>query len=117
MSLDKHKINVLQYNCTIDQSYHLSFHTNCSNQRKSIGELNFFGAFFVGKEKEVVMNRKTIYCPICGRAAIHYDGRSTMVLYGRCKKCNKIVYFYPKSGEVKIKNKQQRTTSSGMTFI
>lgn len=59
---------------------------------------------------------KTIYCPRCGRKAATYDGRSTINVIARCKKCQKRVVYHIDTGETEIKPIPPRTTSSGMTF-
>ena len=47
-------------------------------------------AVFFSCRKEVTMaEQKTIYCPKCGRKVGIWDGKSTMDLYFRCKKCKK----------------------------
>lgn len=59
---------------------------------------------------------KTIYCPQCGRAIIHYDGRSTINLIANCKKCRKRIVYHVDSGETEVKPIPDRNCSSGMTF-
>ena len=59
---------------------------------------------------------KTIYCPKCGRKVATLDGRSTINISVRCKKCDKLVVYDVEIEEVKIKAIPQRTTSSGMRF-
>ena len=59
---------------------------------------------------------KTIYCPKCGRKVATWDGRSTMNISVKCKKCKKLVIYNVKNEKVEIKNIPQRTTSSGMIF-
>ena len=59
---------------------------------------------------------KTIYCPRCGRKVATWDGRSTMNISVKCKKCKKLVIYNVKNEKVEIKNIPQRTTSSGMIF-
>ena len=59
---------------------------------------------------------KTIYCPKCGRKVATWDGRSTINISVRCKKCDKLVVCDVESGNTKIKEIPQRTTSSGMRF-
>ena len=60
--------------------------------------------------------QKTIYCPRCGRKVCIWDGRSTMNISVKCKKCNKLVVYDVENEKVEIKNIPQRTTSSGMIF-
>ena len=59
---------------------------------------------------------KTIYCPKCGRKVATLDGRSTINISVRCKKCDKLVVYDVENEKVEIKNIPQRTTSSGMIF-
>ena len=59
---------------------------------------------------------KTIYCPKCGRKVATWDGRSTINIVIKCKKCNKLVVYDVENEKVKIKEIPQRTTSSGMRF-
>ena len=72
---------------------------------------------FVWEEMRLLMAElKTIYCPKCGRKVATWDGRSTINILVKCKKCNKLVVYDVESEEVKIKAIPQRTTSSGMRF-
>lgn len=59
---------------------------------------------------------KTVYCPICGRRVGEYDGKSSMNLITRCRKCRKQIVYYIKTGETKVKPIPPRATSSGITF-
>lgn len=59
---------------------------------------------------------KTIYCPNCGRRVATYDGRSTINVIAKCRKCQKRVVYYVDSGETVLKDIPPRNTSSGMTF-
>ena len=43
-------------------------------------------------------DRKTIYCPKCGRKVAAWDGRSTNNISVKCKKCNKLVIYFPEKG-------------------
>ena len=60
---------------------------------------------------------KTIYCPRCGRKVATWDGRSSMPVIGRCKKCNKRVVYYVDNGETESKDSPQRNCSSGVTYM
>ena len=60
---------------------------------------------------------KTIYCPRCGRKVATWDGRSSMPVIGRSKKCNKRVVYYVDNGETEIKDIPQRNCSSGVTYM
>ena len=67
--------------------------------------------------KEVTMaEKKTICCPRCGRKIGVWDGRSTINLVLRCKKCKKQVIYHVDSEALEIKKLPQRNTSSGMSF-
>ena len=59
---------------------------------------------------------KTIYCPKCGRKVATWDGRSTINILAKCKKCNKLVVYDVENGKSEIKAIPQRATSSGMRF-
>lgn len=59
---------------------------------------------------------KTIYCPRCHRAVATYDGRSTINVIARCKKCRKRVVYHIDTGETEVKPIPPRNCSSGMTF-
>ena len=56
---------------------------------------------------------KKIYCPQCGHKALTYDGRATVNITARCRKCNKTVVYIPSTDEVKITSIPERTTASG----
>ena len=72
---------------------------------------------FLLRRKEVTMaEQKTIYCPKCGRKVGIWDGKSTMDLYFRCKKCKKQVVYHSCNGVLEMKKLPQRNTSSGMSF-
>ena len=60
-------------------------------------------------------NRKTIYCPACGRKSFEIYEGCGMVVSKKCEKCNKIVSYNPRYG-VKLKPLEERQTSSGMRF-
>lgn len=60
---------------------------------------------------------KTIYCPRCGRKVSTWDGRSSMPVIGRCKKCHKRVVYYVDNDETEIKDIPERNCSSGVTYI
>lgn len=59
---------------------------------------------------------KTIFCPSCNRKVGAWDGRSSINLITRCKKCNKRVIYRVDTGEIEIKPLPQRNCSSGLTF-
>ena len=59
---------------------------------------------------------KTIYCPKCGRKVATWDGRSTINISVRCKKCDKLVVYDVENEKTIIKEIPKRTTSSGMIF-
>ena len=60
--------------------------------------------------------QKTIYCPKCGRKVGIWDGRSTINISVRCKKCDKLVVHDVENEKTIIKEIPKRTTSSGMMF-
>ena len=49
------------------------------------------------------MEKQTIYCPSCGRKVGEYDGRATIPVDCKCKKCNKRVRFNPDTGKTELK--------------
>ena len=59
---------------------------------------------------------KTIYCPKCGRKVATWDGRSTINISAKCKKCSKLVVYDVENEKSEIKAIPQRLTSSGMRF-
>ena len=59
---------------------------------------------------------KTIYCSKCGRKVATLDGRSTINISVRCKKCDKLVVYDVENEKTRIKEIPQRETSSGMRF-
>lgn len=60
--------------------------------------------------------QKTIYCPKCRRKVATWDGRSTINISVKCKKCNKLIVYDIENEKTIIKEIPQRTTSSGMRF-
>ena len=77
---------------------------------------NVDACFFVARKEVAMAEPKTIYCPKCGRKVATWDGRSTINILIKCKKCNKLVVYDVENEKVKIKEIPQRTTSSGMRF-
>lgn len=65
---------------------------------------------------KIMAEPKTIYCPKCGHAVCHYDGKQTTNPTCKCEKCNKLVVYDIKTGETKLKPVPPRNTSSGMVF-
>lgn len=59
---------------------------------------------------------RTIYCPLCKRKVMAYDGRTKMNLQAKCKKCKKLVVFYAETGETILKKVPERDQASGMRF-
>ena len=62
------------------------------------------------------MESKTIYCPRCGRKVTTYDGRATINLLAKCKKCKKLVVYDIENDKTVLKPLPERKTSSGVTF-
>ncbi len=58
----------------------------------------------------------TVYCPRCKRKVGVYDGKSSINLITRCRKCRVQVVYDIKTGETRTKPLPQRQTSSGITF-
>jgi hypothetical protein len=59
---------------------------------------------------------KAIYCPICKSKVGTYDGRSSINVITRCRKCKKQVIYFVDTEETKVKSLPKRATSSGITF-
>lgn len=59
---------------------------------------------------------KTIYCPKCGRKAMHYDGRSKINPVAKCKKCKKLVVYNIENDSAVLKDVPKRTQASGVRF-
>lgn len=60
--------------------------------------------------------KQMITCPLCGRKVGTHDGRGTMVLQYRCKKCNKLIVYNPIGKTTKAIRIPHRQESSGMRF-
>lgn len=58
----------------------------------------------------------TIYCPACGRKTGTHDGKGTLHIKTKCKKCQKLVVYFPESKQTLLKLMPPRATSSGMRF-
>lgn len=59
---------------------------------------------------------KIIYCPRCGRRVGQWDGRSSINVVAKCKKCMKRVVYHIDTKETEIKNIPPRQCSSGIRF-
>ena len=73
-------------------------------------------AFLLQEKRLLMAEPKTIYCPRCGRKVTTWDGRSTMNISAKCKKCNKLVVYDVENEKTEIKAIPQRVTSSGTRF-
>lgn len=62
------------------------------------------------------MSEMNIYCPICKRSVAHWNGKTQITIEAKCKKCNKLVVFYPTTKETGIKPLPKATTASGKRF-
>lgn len=60
--------------------------------------------------------KKTIYCPYCGRRVAQYDGRSSINVIANCRKCKLRVVYDVDKKETIAKKIPARACSSGMTF-
>ena len=69
-------------------------------------------SFCVAKTGEF-MKEKTIYCPICGRKAMTYDGKAKTPIDAACKKCRKRIIYFPKNGATSVKCFPKRNCGSG----
>ena len=61
-------------------------------------------------------NPKNIYCPKCGRKSGTWDGKSTINVICKCKKCNKRIVYHVVNGVTEIKEIPPRQSSSGLNF-
>lgn len=59
---------------------------------------------------------KKIYCTKCGRRVGTWDGKSTINVICKCKKCNKRIIYHVANGVTEIKDVPPRTQSSGLNF-
>lgn len=64
--------------------------------------------------KEII--KLNIYCPSCKQKVGIYDGRATMRIDIKCKKCNKRVKFNPTTLKTDITDMPIRETASGKRF-
>lgn len=62
------------------------------------------------------MEKTKIYCPRCGRKVITHDGKSSISLSCKCKKCDVLVTFNPIDRSIKIRKIPERLTASGLRF-
>lgn len=62
----------------------------------------------------VKKEEKIIYCPSCGRRVAKYDGKSTINVIAKCKKCQKLVVYNIETGKIKLSKIPERNCSSGM---
>lgn len=60
--------------------------------------------------------RKTIYCPRCGRKVMTCNGTEEINPVAKCKKCKKMVVYNVKRKTVALEELPGRTCSSGMRF-
>lgn len=59
---------------------------------------------------------KKIYCPLCGRKVMTYDGRAHNNLSVRCESCDRLVTFYFETGRVQTSRVPERQVASGVRF-
>lgn len=59
------------------------------------------------------MAEMKIYCPICGRKVGKWDGKTKTLVDVECRKCNKLVIFYPISGQTMTKALPKPNSASG----
>ena len=59
---------------------------------------------------------KIVYCPKCKRKVATWDGKTTINIIVKCRKCNKLVVYDIDNKLTRIKDVPVRTTSSGKTF-
>lgn len=59
---------------------------------------------------------KTIYCPRCKRRVAQWNGKSTIDIISKCKKCNIRVIYRIETGITEKKEIPPRAQSSGINF-
>jgi ribosomal protein S27E len=57
-----------------------------------------------------------IYCPCCKRKVAVYNTKATIAIDVKCKRCNKLVIYIPKTKETLVRPLPERVTSSGLRF-
>lgn len=72
--------------------------------------------FSCRKEVSCMALAKNILCPRCGRIVMRYDGKATVAMSCKCRKCNKLVVYDPEQNTTAIKKTPKRVTGSGMRF-
>lgn len=69
------------------------------------------------KNKIVKITKKiNIYCPLCKRRVLTWDGHSQNNSVVNCKKCGKRIVFHPDTKEIEVKEPLPRDQASGMRF-
>ena len=59
---------------------------------------------------------RNIFCDICGRKLMKYDGKAKIPQIVDCKKCKKRVVYDPLTNKQKVKMIPKRNSSSGVVF-
>ena len=57
-----------------------------------------------------------VYCPKCGRKVHTHDGRGTLYIHVKCKKCNKLVVYKPEEKETLLRPLPEKVSSAGYRF-
>ena len=60
--------------------------------------------------------KKAIFCPECKNKVATYDGKSSINVLVKCKKCKKLVVYEVETGNVKTTDVPLRQSSSGIRF-
>lgn len=61
-------------------------------------------------------DKLNIYCPLCKRKVAIYSVNATMNIDVKCRNCNKLIIYKPKTKETIVREMPPRATSSGMRF-
>ena len=73
--------------------------------------------FFVGKELKAMYIKREIFCPKCKNKVATYDGKATVNIIARCRKCRKRIIYNVETRETLRVDIPQNLTSSGKMFF
>lgn len=57
-----------------------------------------------------------ILCPKCGNKVLVHDKKTELPLEAVCRKCNKLVTYYPTEETIVLRRVPERKQSSGLRF-
>lgn len=64
-----------------------------------------------------VMAVVDVFCPKCKQFVGHFDGKTTIRLNYKCRRCNKLVVLDVKDMKTTIKRLPERKTSGGLMIL